>query len=1030
MTQNIKEALRRIEVAKSNNLRIISFSKLGLTSLPDELWELENLERLMLPRNNLTKIPDEIIKLKRLKSININRNYVKDISSNITKLQNLTQLTISRNELTEVPEVLLKIPNLLGLNLSKNNLSDFPDIDFNSNNLKSLDLSGNIFEKTPNSISSFKNLERLRLGRNKLKDINIDLSVFANLLTLDLRSNRLEEIPENIGVLTNLIVLFLKDNNLQKIPSSIEKLTNLQRLTLDSNKLRFLPNSIAELDNLEGSIKISNRNIINKITVSDNPLISPPLEIASKGYTSIKKYFNSISNATEIKHLSEVKLILVGEGRVGKTALVKSLVNDNYVLEDELSTEGIDITDWNLKIPELAHSDDVNVHLWDFGGQEIYHSTHQFFLTTRAVYLYVLETRRDESIDDYYYWLNSIRLLGGNSPVIVVINKSDQPTDTYDLNEFKRFNSNAQEIVFTSCKNGKGIKELKNIIKNKILNLDHLGTPFDNKWIEVRKELEVLKNIHNKDYISKRELDTICLNQGIAVSEIPDLYEIFHELGVFVYFYDDINLQDIVILNPEWTTHGVYKILDSNIEKGQFDKNDIKRIWNKNLRYKYNQSALIALMKKFEICFEINNNSQFIAPQILPKETPNFSWKNKDDKLHFSFEYDFMPKGIISNFIVKRHNDIFNNTYWRYGVFLEWNDTQALIIEEYHLRKISISVSGKNKSQFLVIIRNTISEVHKKYHNLKFSEKIGCVCDGCKKARKPYFFDTTRLEIANNKNIELIQCQSTFDEIKLSKLFNLYREVSLDEIYSLESQLELLQESIDELQDTTSCLVLTEDKDTSLCETVLSANGFNLDETEIYSFGGKDNLISAIISTDILIQNKPHLKTILFHIDKDYHTGEEYLFINAREKIQKRNNGNINCHLFITTNYDLESYFLNPNHIHKLINEELSIDLIKSRINEATDKNEEHSLSRLFIRLKFIEESRKKERKSYDSYKEGEKLKKLYTDNKTEFRYGKKVLKTLKSFLQEDLKRNTELEIPSEYLIIEELQTIKNKIWE
>lgn len=1029
MTPDIKEALRRIEIAKKNNLKVISFSKLGLTSLPEELWELENLEKLMLPRNQLTSIPDEIIKLKKLQSINVNRNNIKTISNNIALLPNLKQFTISRNDLIEIPTILLKITSLHGLNLSRNNLSEFPSDEILMNNLISLDLSLNNFLKIPESIVKLKKLERLKFGRNNIQSINIDLSNLPCLITIDLRGNQIKEVPKEIGALDKLMVLNLRDNNIFKIHDSIHKLTKLERLHLDSNNLKELPNSISQMNNLSGTVKISSNNTTNRITVSGNPLVSPPLEIANKGFDFIKKYFKSISNAEEINHLSEVKLILVGEGRVGKTALVKSLVNDYYNLEDEISTEGIDITDWYVEIPELKFSNNVNVHLWDFGGQEIYHSTHQFFLTTRAIYLYVLETRRDESIDDYYYWLNAIRLLGGNSPVIVVVNKSDQPTDTYDINEFRRFNSNVKELVFTSCKNRKGIDELKSIIKNCILKLDHLGTPFDKKWIEVRKELDNLKNIQNRDYISKKELDAICIQKGIVHEDIPNLYEIFHELGVFVYFHDDIFLQDIVILNPEWTTHGVYKILDSNIEKGQFDKADVRNIWSADLRYKYNQSALLALMKKFEICFEINDAGRYIAPQILSKETPVIQWSYTGDNLSFVFEYDFMPKGIISNFIVKRHIDIVGNVYWRYGVFIEWNETQALIVEEYHLRKISITIHGKNKSQFLVIIRNTISEIHKKYHNLKFNEKIGCVCDGCKKAKSPYFFETSRLDIANNKNVDLVQCQSTFDDIKLSRLFNLYREVSLEEIYNLESQIENLQESIDELQDTTTCLVLTEDKDTSLCETILSANNFNIDETEVYSFGGKDNLISAIISTDILIQNKPYLKNIVFHVDKDYHSGEEYIFLNAREKISKRNGGSIEFTLFITQNYDLESYFLNKNHIHKILKKELNLDQINDKIMIATDLNESESLSRLFIRLKFIEEIRKKERKGYDSYKEGEKLKKLYSENKMEFRYGKKVLNTLKSILQKELKRNIELIARSEFLEIEELQEIRRNLW-
>jgi GTPase SAR1 family protein len=37
------------------------------------------------------------------------------------------------------------------------------------------------------------------------------------------------------------------------------------------------------------------------------------------------------------------------------------------------------------------------VNIWDFGGQEIYHQTHQFFLTERSLYALVADTRTENT---------------------------------------------------------------------------------------------------------------------------------------------------------------------------------------------------------------------------------------------------------------------------------------------------------------------------------------------------------------------------------------------------------------------------------------------------------------------------------------------------------------------------------------------------------------------------------------------------------------------------------------------------------
>ena len=49
------------------------------------------------------------------------------------------------------------------------------------------------------------------------------------------------------------------------------------------------------------------------------------------------------------------------------------------------------------------------VNIWDFGGQEIYHATHQFFLTRRSVYILVCDDRKEDT--DFFYWLQVVELL-------------------------------------------------------------------------------------------------------------------------------------------------------------------------------------------------------------------------------------------------------------------------------------------------------------------------------------------------------------------------------------------------------------------------------------------------------------------------------------------------------------------------------------------------------------------------------------------------------------------------------------------
>lgn len=86
----------------------------------------------------------------------------------------------------------------------------------------------------------------------------------------------------------------------------------------------------------------------------------------------------------------ELKVILLGNGRCGKTSLVKRLRGLPFDPKED-STHGIQL--WEQEIdfhPVDARDGDeasANLKIWDFAGQDLYHSTHRLFLQSRAIFL-------------------------------------------------------------------------------------------------------------------------------------------------------------------------------------------------------------------------------------------------------------------------------------------------------------------------------------------------------------------------------------------------------------------------------------------------------------------------------------------------------------------------------------------------------------------------------------------------------------------------------------------------------------------
>ena len=159
------------------------------------------------------------------------------------------------------------------------------------------------------------------------------------------------------------------------------------------------------------------------IYVEDCPLTNPPPEIVKQGNDAILNYFRE-REVAGVDHLYEAKMLILGEGGAGKTSLLRRLYQPGQELPTESeTTRGIAIYRHEFR---LRNGRPFRLNVWDFGGQQIYHATHQFFLTHRSLYVLVDDTRKDyKSVSDegFKYWLELIDVFGGHSPTLIFQNE-------------------------------------------------------------------------------------------------------------------------------------------------------------------------------------------------------------------------------------------------------------------------------------------------------------------------------------------------------------------------------------------------------------------------------------------------------------------------------------------------------------------------------------------------------------------------------------------------------------------------------
>lgn len=130
----------------------IDLSRQGLESLPEDFWissglSTDQVTQLNLLANLLTSLPNEITKLKNLEVLNLGWNQFTQIPEAVFKLPKLETLILGQNILEVIDQRVFEIPSLTILNLSGNKIASIPKVDNSCVPIRELYLDNNLISK-------------------------------------------------------------------------------------------------------------------------------------------------------------------------------------------------------------------------------------------------------------------------------------------------------------------------------------------------------------------------------------------------------------------------------------------------------------------------------------------------------------------------------------------------------------------------------------------------------------------------------------------------------------------------------------------------------------------------------------------------------------------------------------------------------------------------------------------------------------------------------------------------------------------
>lgn len=318
----------------------------------------------------------------------------------------------------------------------------------------------------------------------------------------------------------------------------------------------------------------------------------------------------SLQESTSTSFLSKTELELSSEVPERVAQLVQEMLEDlqwrNSEANNLACAGGV-----SEKQVSLEKQKNVVMNIWDFAGQAVYYTTHQVFLTSRAVYVIVFnlcddlsppvfeETSRMEDKDDLTtleymdFWMHSIHSHAAEntsdsmdssmlSPPIVVVGTHrnslhDDPTTRAQMVE-EKFSELLDFLtgkpythhlvtpffaVENSLKGDEEIMKVKEEIEKVAGQQPYMGEQMPLRWLRCEQELtQQADNGCNCATLS--QVSEMARNHGVDTNEeLSTMLTFYHDLGVLIHYgamrdgsstHDSV-LANTVVLSPQWLTH-------------------------------------------------------------------------------------------------------------------------------------------------------------------------------------------------------------------------------------------------------------------------------------------------------------------------------------------------------------------------------------------------------------------------------------------------------------------------------------------
>lgn len=560
-------------------------------------------------------------------------------------------------------------------------------------------------------LSGLTALQELYCFETQVNDLT-PLSALTALQELYCYETQVSDLSPLSG-LTELQVLHCSETQVDDL-SPLAELAALQELRFDNCCLNSVPYGLLNHSNLKYLF-------LNQTQIPGIPAGVLSQHTYDNCLGSLRSHLRALESGSV--ESTDTKLLILGNGRIGKTQICRQLRKEEYD-SNVASTHGIMVS--SVSLPQPENESPVLLHLWDFGGQDIYHGTHALFMRTRAIFMLVWIPKaeaaseyehdglifRNQPLD---YWLSYIRNLSGlDNPVLVVQARCDRPEDEirhipvpdHALEGFRFC-----KLLQHSSRENRGRAALNEALREAVAWLrEEQGIVLLGKgWMRVKLRVEAMRNADAALPPEERRYRTLCQEtfrqlcaEGKGDVDSPEyLLQYLHNSGIV--FYQPGLFYEQIILDQGWVLEAIYTVFHREkcykhlrYLRGRFYRSLLEDlIWEAYSEEE--QKLFLDMMLSCGVCFIYQEGDEkcgiepiYIAPDLLPNraEVEMELAENWDSALpteEVVFEYELHQPGLLRSFVSRIGNEAgVNALYWKGGISLYEHTcrSRALIEQE------------------------------------------------------------------------------------------------------------------------------------------------------------------------------------------------------------------------------------------------------------------------------------------------------------------------------------------------------------